>query len=77
MYVKIRLKVKYKLVYNTKFWNIEYSDDIQKVYFGKIGTQGRVLSKKSKRFLSEKLVESKIKKDYDVISKKKIKQFTL
>lgn len=68
----ISLKLIYKDVKSSKYWNIEYNNTDYKVHYGKTGTKGLTLSKKSSLDKIEKLIESKIKKGYKQKGKKKL-----
>ena len=68
----ISLKFIYKDIKSSKYWNIEYTNTEYKVHYGRVGTKGLTLSKKLSLNKIEKLIESKIKKDYKQKGRKKI-----
>jgi predicted DNA-binding WGR domain protein len=75
----ISLKLEFISNKSNKFWNIEYKHNTGefRVKYGKIGTNGIILIKTDTVKNIEKLIESKIKKKYKLISTKNINLFTI
>lgn len=75
------ISVKLEFISNKskKFWNIEYKHNTgeYRVKYGRIGTNGLILIKTDTLENIEKLIESKIKKKYKLISTKSINLFTI
>jgi predicted DNA-binding WGR domain protein len=72
------LKLIFKDTKSNKFWNIQYSNKGEyKIHYGRIGSKGKILSKKGNIDEIYKIIHNKIKKGYKKISEKNIKKFTL
>jgi predicted DNA-binding WGR domain protein len=63
-----------------KFWKIEYlpeKDGEYRINYGKIGSQGKVISKSDTWININKIIQSKIKKGYKLMNFDEIKVFSL